>query len=76
MARIHLLIDELPRYLGFDSAEPGPQHHGHQLLGASRELFEAAAVAQREGTFPEHYVIEAVIQSVTDPGLAPPGSTR
>ncbi|URM98185.1 NAD(P)/FAD-dependent oxidoreductase [Actinomadura madurae] len=73
MARIHLLIDELPRYLGFDSAEPGPQHHGHQLLGASRELFEAAAVAQREGTFPEHYVIEAVIQSVTDPGLAPPG---
>src|SRR5262249_46269319 len=38
MARIHLLIDELPAYLGFDS-ELGPQHLGHQMLGASIENY-------------------------------------
>jgi phytoene dehydrogenase-like protein len=72
MARIHLLIDELPAYLGFDSAE-GPQHHGHQLLGASVENYERAWESQRRGEFPEEYVIEAVIQSTHDPTLAPPG---
>jgi phytoene dehydrogenase-like protein len=73
MARIHLLIDELPQYLPFPDASEGPQHHGHQLLGASREAFELGWEAQRRGAFPETFVIEAVIQSVTDPGLAPPG---
>jgi phytoene dehydrogenase-like protein len=73
MARIHLLIDELPHYLPFDSPAEGPQHHGHQLLGASVEAFEEAWEAQRRGRFPERFVIEAVIQSVTDPALAPPG---
>ena len=73
MARIHLLIDELPQYLGFDSPAEGPQHHGHQLLGASIDAYEEAWAAQQEGRFPETFVIEAVIQSVTDPSLAPSG---
>jgi phytoene dehydrogenase-like protein len=73
MARIHLLIDELPNYLPFPDASEGPQHHGHQMLGASRELFEQAHEAQRRGGFPGHFVIEAVIQSVTDDSLAPAG---
>lgn len=73
MARIHLLIDELPQYLPFPDASEGPQHHGHQLLGASREAFEEAFEAQRRGTFPSTFVIEAVIQSVTDDSLAPTG---
>ena len=72
MARIHLLIDELPAYLGFDASE-GPQHHGHQMLGASVENFEATWEAERRGEIPERYVIEAVIQSTTDPTLAPEG---
>lgn len=72
MARIHLLIDELPAYLGFDANE-GLQHHGHQLLGASVENFEATWEAQRRGALPDRYVIEAVIQSTTDPTLAPAG---
>jgi phytoene dehydrogenase-like protein len=72
MARIHLLIDELPHYLGREPGE-GPQHHGHQLLGASLANFEAAWEAQRRGEFPESTVIEAVIQSTTDPTLAPEG---
>ena len=73
MARIHLLIDELPQYLPFKDASEGPQHHGHQLLGPSREAFEEAYEAQRRGTFPSTFVIEAVTQSVTDDSLAPPG---
>ena len=72
MARIHLLIDELPAYLGFDATE-GPQHQGHQMLGASVETFEATWEAERRGEIPERYGIEAVIQSTTDPTLAPPG---
>lgn len=73
MARIHLLIDELPQYLPFADATEGPQHHGHQLLGPSREAFEEAYEAQRRGTFPSTFVIEAVTQSVTDDSLAPAG---
>jgi phytoene dehydrogenase-like protein len=73
MARIHLLIDELPQYLPFPDATAGPQHHGHQLLGPSREAFEEAFEAQRRGTFPSTFVIEAVTQSVTDDSLAPEG---
>lgn len=73
MARIHLLIDELPQYLPFTDATEGPQHHGHQLLGPSREAFEEAYEAQRRGTFPSTFVIEAVTQSVTDDTLAPKG---
>ena len=73
MARIHLLIDELPQYLPFPDATEGPQHHGHQLLGPSREAFEEAYEAQRRGTFPSSFVIEAVTQSVTDDSLAPAG---
>jgi phytoene dehydrogenase-like protein len=73
MARIHLLIDELPQYLPFTDATEGPQHHGHQLLGPSREAFEEAYEAQRRGTFPSTFVIEAVTQSVTDNTLAPKG---
>lgn len=72
MARIHLLIDELPAYLGQEPGE-GPQHRGHQLLGASVENFEATWEAQRRGQLPENHVIEAVIQSTTDPTLAPEG---
>lgn len=73
MARIHLLIDELPNYVGFDGPSPGPQHETHTILGATPELYERAWEAQRRGTFAEEYVIEALIPSVTDPNLARKG---
>ncbi|WP_158264189.1 phytoene desaturase family protein [Amycolatopsis sp. CA-126428] len=72
MARIHLLIDELPAYLGLP-AGIGPQHLGHQMLGASVENFENAWKAEQAGVIAEDYAIEAVIQSATDPTLAPRG---
>lgn len=72
MARIHLLVDELPHYVGFPAGK-GPQHEAQQIMGASVENFELAWEAQRRGVLPEDFVIEAMIQSTTDPGLAPPG---
>ena len=73
MARIHLLIDELPRYVGFDNAGVGSEHQGHTILGGSPELYEKAWEAQRRGMFADEYVIEALIHSVTDPSVAKPG---
>ncbi len=73
MARIHLLIDELPKYVGFGRATPGPEHQGHTILGGSAELYERAWEAQRRGIFADEYVIEALIHSVTDPSVAKAG---
>jgi phytoene dehydrogenase-like protein len=73
MARVHLLVDELPAYIGFDGPGEGPQHRGHQLLGATVENFEKGWEAMRRRELPDEMVIEAVIQSTTDPSLAPPG---
>jgi phytoene dehydrogenase-like protein len=73
MGRIHLLIDELPAYVGFDGPAEGLQHRGHQLLGATIENFELGFEAMRRGEFPDEFVIEAVIQSLTDASLSTPG---
>ncbi|WP_199253923.1 phytoene desaturase family protein [Mycolicibacterium mengxianglii] len=73
MARIHLLIDELPDYVGFTAGEFGPQHQAQAILGASIENFELAWEAQRRGEIPDDFVIEAVIQSTHDDTLAPAG---
>lgn len=72
MARIHLLIDELPHYIGLPQGL-GPQHLGHQMLGATVANFEKAWEAERAGVIADDYAIEAVIQSTTDPTLAPKG---
>ncbi|VEG52675.1 FAD dependent oxidoreductase [Mycolicibacterium aurum] len=73
MARIHLLIDELPDYIGFPAGEFGPQHQAQAILGASIENFERAWEAERRGEIPDDFVIEAVIQSTHDDTLAPAG---
>jgi phytoene dehydrogenase-like protein len=73
MARIHLLIDELPDYIGFPPGVEGPQHQAQAILGASIENFETAWEAERRGEIPDDFVIEAVIQSTHDKTLAPPG---
>ena len=73
MARLHLLLDELPQYIGFSNTELGPQHRGHAILGGSEERFEEAYFSMLRGVFPDEFPIEAIIQSATDPSLAPPG---
>jgi len=69
MARIHLLIDQLPDYVGFEPGTVGPQHQGLNILGASPALYEQAWQAQQRGEFPDDMVVEALIPSVTHPGL-------
>lgn len=73
MGRIHLLIDELPDYVGFPAGERGPQHEGLVILGPTPALYEKAWQAQQRGAFPDDYVMEALIPSVTHPGLCEPG---
>lgn len=73
MARIHLLVDALPDYVGFPAGEPGLQHQGLSILGATPAKYEAAAAVQKAGEFAGDYVIEALIPSVTDPTVAPAG---
>jgi phytoene dehydrogenase-like protein len=73
MARIHLLVDTLPDYVGFEPGKPGPQHQGLVIMGASPAMYEKAWQAQRKGEFPDDFVIEALIPSVTHPSLCKPG---
>jgi phytoene dehydrogenase-like protein len=73
MARIHLASKEVPRYTAFGSKGIGPEHQGHQLLGASVPVFEQSWQAQNAGELPEQFVIELVVQSAHDPTVAPPG---
>jgi phytoene dehydrogenase-like protein len=72
MARVHLLTDELPHYVGFEPGE-GPQHRGFTLLGGTHDAYERAWDAQRRGELLSRYPVEMIIQSVTDDSLAPPG---
>lgn len=72
MARVHLLVDELPHYLGFDAGE-GPQHRGFSLLGGTPEAYERSWEHQQRGDFGPEFPVELIIQSTTDPTLAPPG---
>jgi len=69
MARIHLLVDALPDYVGFAPGQRGPQHEGLAILGPTPAMYEKAWQGQQRGEFPEDFVIEALIPSVTHPGL-------
>lgn len=72
MARIHVLVDALPHYVGF-GPDLGPQHYGHTILNATPALYDDAAEAQRRGEFPDDFVIEGLIHSVSDPSVCKPG---
>ncbi|HCI6001791.1 TPA: NAD(P)/FAD-dependent oxidoreductase [Klebsiella variicola subsp. variicola] len=75
MGRVHLLVDALPDYIGFEPGTTGPQHQCLTIMGASPALYEMAAEAQRNGDFPPDMVLEALIPSATHPGLvAQPGT--
>jgi phytoene dehydrogenase-like protein len=73
MARIHLLVETLPDYVGFQPGKVGPQHQGLVIMGATPALYEKAWEAQQKGEFPADFVIEALIPSVTHPSLCKPG---
>jgi phytoene dehydrogenase-like protein len=72
MARMHILVDELPHWVGFEPG-PGPQHRAHAILNATPQLYQDAHEAQIRGEFPDDFVIEALIHSATDPSVCKPG---
>lgn len=72
MGRVHLLVDELPHYVGLP-AEEGPQHRGFMLLGVTPTAFQRGWEAQVRGDLMEEYPLEVIIPSVTDQSLAPAG---
>ena len=70
--RVLLLVSELPRYIATPPGE-GPHHQGFTLLGGTIDAFERCWQAELRGELAEDYPLEVLIQSVTDPTLAPPG---
>jgi phytoene dehydrogenase-like protein len=73
MARVHIASSQPPLYSAFGSTGLGPEHRGHQLLGASETSFKEAWRAQEENDLPDQFVIELVMQTAHDTTLAPPG---
>ena len=73
MAKVLVAADVLPDYVGFESAEEGPQHRGHTMLGADLERFEMAWDAEKYGRLPDELFLEVIIQTVHDPDMAPHG---
>lgn len=72
MARVHLLVDQLPEYVGQPAGE-GPQHRGFTLLGGTPEAYEKCWEHQKRGELADSYPIELLIPSVTDPSMCPDG---
>lgn len=72
MARVHFLVNELPAYTGLPAGE-GPQHRAFTLLGGTPAAYERCWEFQKKGELADAYPVELIIQSVTDPTLAPPG---
>ena len=70
--RVLLRTSALPHYLGFETAE-GPQNQNFTLLGGSIEAFEECWRAQSKGEMADTYPLEVLVQSATDPSLAPAG---
>ena len=70
--RVLLRTSALPHYIGFDTAE-GPQNQNFTLLGGTVEAFEECWRAQSRGELADTYPLEVLVQSATDPSLAPAG---
>nr|WP_142504810.1 NAD(P)/FAD-dependent oxidoreductase [Melghirimyces algeriensis] len=71
--KIHLALDRLPDFYGFDNSNPGPQHQGTVLIAPSMDYLENAYTDARHGSPSHRPHIECSIPTVLDPSLAPEG---
>ncbi len=70
-AKVHLALGELPRFPGLAT---GDAHlKGAITIAPSLGYLERAADAAKYGQVSQHPFLEAVIPTLTDPSLAPPG---
>lgn len=67
VAKLHLALAELPHFTGVD--EP----NGRLLMAPSMDAIEFAYDDAKYGDCSEHPVMEVLIPSLQEPGLAPPG---
>ncbi len=70
-AKVHLALAELPRFPGIAGGEA--HLRGAVTIAPSLEYLERAADAVKYGAVSERPFLEAVIPTLTDPSLAPPG---
>ncbi|MFN8150463.1 MAG: NAD(P)/FAD-dependent oxidoreductase [Solirubrobacterales bacterium] len=68
MARVHIAVESLPRFTGFEGTVQ-PPHQAMTILGADVDSLVRAADAQRDGTFIDDPCVELTIQSVHDETL-------
>ncbi len=69
-AKVNFALDGLPRYPGLD----GDEHfRGFVNVAPSIDYLEVAWEDARAGRFSRHPYLDACVQSVIDPGMAPPG---
>lgn len=75
-AKINLILDDLPAFVGAEAGqEPMADRRlrGRIIVAATIDDLERAADAGRDGRLPEAPVLEAMIPTLVDASLAPPG---
>jgi phytoene dehydrogenase-like protein len=70
-AKVHLALGELPRFGGVPAG--GEHLSGAISISPSLEYLERASDAAKYGTVSGEPYLEAVIPSISDPSMAPPG---
>jgi phytoene dehydrogenase-like protein len=71
--KVHLAVDRLPRYRGFDAAELGFPYPTQVRIAPDIAYMEAAFADAEHGRNARHPYLTVTTQSVLDPGLAPDG---
>jgi phytoene dehydrogenase-like protein len=72
--KINCALSGLPRFRGMSAGdEPGPEHRATITVAPSIDHLEKSCRAAAEGRVPDTFFIEAWMQSVAEPGLAPEG---
>ena len=71
--KINCALDALPRFTGFPGGDQTPYLRGGVVISPSVEYLERAYQEARQGRIPKRPYVIMHFQSLTDPGLAPPG---
>lgn len=71
-ARVHLALDELPRFTALNGGKPGQYLRGRIVIAPSVNYLERAFDAAKYGDYARQPYLEAAIPSLLDPDLAPP----
>ena len=71
--KLNCALDALPRFSALPSGDQSAYLRGGLVISPSLEYLETAYRAARAGQIPRRPYVIAHFQSITDPGLAPPG---